>query len=131
MKHPFSNRLTAKSRRHGFAMVLVVIVMTATMLVAAIHQRHLSSLLQLEKAAQEAARFQNGTIAAIAEGLDLLQTGLPPTDTYACGYTITSVSETRYFRLDYARTGTQTWTVTATEVSSLTGLPTAPLAFDR
>jgi hypothetical protein len=106
------------SKRHGYAMMLVFVFLVLFLLFLGMAYAQLTSALRIETAhAQQVVRDQ-GAIPAVAQGLALLETGLPPSNPYVCATTITGSTGARSFTVTFTLEGGNNWSVRAA--------PTAP-----
>jgi len=115
------------SRRSGYALLIVMIVILTTTALAAVHQRHLSAALRLEQARMQSEAHAQGPLTVLATAIDRLKTGDPPAPvSYRYVHTVGTTSTV--FRVSYAVSGTQ-WTVTADPDPTANMLPLLPTSF--
>jgi hypothetical protein len=99
--------------RHGYAMMLVVIAIVVLLLLYSVAYRHTAAALRVETARVQQLQRDEGTIHALARALALLETGLPPTDPYVCGVTITTSLGPSLFVVTFSSEGGPNWSVNA------------------
>jgi hypothetical protein len=116
-------------------MVLIFDVLFLALLYAA--WEHIGAILQTESAHAGNRERDRGRLPALGCALRLLENGSPPSDDYACGIAVSilpvcqntyflddvsaaglSNSVKKYYKIQYKKTATDAWTVTATLVSS-------------
>jgi hypothetical protein len=105
--------MTLSPRRQGYTLLIVlgfVILFTALLSIA--YQQLQSAVLVETVNEQESLRDQ-GSVQAVAYGLELLETGTPPSDPYVCGVTIQTTMGPHSFVVTFASNGTSGWTVQA------------------
>ena len=97
--------------RSGFAMmlVLVFIVLFLGLLGAALRQT--SAALRIESVRILQIQRDEGSLHAVARGLALLETGLPPSDPYVCGIDINISTGMRAFTVTFVSEGAGQWSV--------------------
>lgn len=81
-----------KSRppRRGYAMLLVLVFITLVLSVYGVSNRYMATALRVETARTLQELRDEGSMHALARGLTLLETGLPPSESYTCGVTIST-----------------------------------------
>jgi hypothetical protein len=104
------NRVSARS---GYALMLVLIAIVALLLFYGVAYRHLACALRLESARVQQQQRDEGTIHALARALTLLETGLPPSQPYVCGVTVTTATGPRLFTVTLSHEGVENWSVHA------------------
>ena len=116
----------------GFILVAVSVMGLLMMAIWAVAYRSTADLIRVEALHVERDARDVSVTRALAAALALLETGEPPSDPYACLFTITEGAAT------YTCTGTyasvvypDTWTVTATLSTDdeIATLPAAPATF--
>jgi hypothetical protein len=66
---------------------------------------------------------------ALGQAIALLETGTPLGNHFECALTLTNGHEVRYFRIVYDRLNGNNWQVDVEPITSIGGLPLAPLSF--
>lgn len=122
-----TRRHDRKRDRRGYALASVMIFLGVMLTFIAIGQRQLSSALRLERARAEAEFRDEGALQALAQGLRLLETGLPPSDPYVCRTDITTSRGVLTFDVNFSSDGLNNWTVTVAPGSTFT--PDMPASF--
>jgi hypothetical protein len=102
-----------KPHRPGYAMLLVLAFLVMFFSVLSLAYSQLGSLIRAETARAQAVTRDAGCVPALARGLELLETGYPPTNPYVCGVSIDTPSGTRAFTVTFATQGAANWTVQA------------------
>jgi hypothetical protein len=67
-----------KSRRSGYAMMLVIVFIAIVNLFFALSYKHLSSALRVQTANRDVREIHEGNVVALAAGLTLLEVGNVP-----------------------------------------------------
>jgi hypothetical protein len=94
-------------------MMLVFVFLVLFLMFLGMAYAQLTSALRIETAhAQQVVRDQ-GSIPAVARGLALLETGLPPSNPYVCAVTITGLTGARSFTVTFTLEGGNNWSVRA------------------
>jgi hypothetical protein len=106
------------ARRRGYAMITVLVFLAVLMTTLGVTHRHMASLLRREQAQWEVDRFDAGPRCALARGVALLETGLPPDNPYTCITQIITPEGEESFTVSYRKVSGHKWRV---EVA-----PTAP-----
>jgi hypothetical protein len=66
----------------------------------------MGATLRMETARTLQIQRDEGCIQAVGRGLDLLETGFPPTDPYVCGVTVDTSTGPRSFTVTFGQEGT-------------------------
>ena len=106
-------RARHRASRGGYAMVTVLISLALMLALISVSQRHLASVLRIEHARVQATRRDEGRIPALARGMELLETGLPPSSPYSCETTIDTSEGPQPFTVTYSNEGANQWSVVA------------------
>ena len=89
--------MKTRPRRSGYAMLLVLVFIALVLSFFSLSYRHLATALRAETFSMMTRERDQGSLAALAAGLTLLETGLPPSDPYVCATSIaTSAGATSY-----------------------------------
>jgi hypothetical protein len=121
--------MTRRRPRHGFAMLTVLVFFALLMTMATVSQRQIASAVRLERARDHVRNRDEGSTRAVALGLDLLETGLPPTSPYACGVTLDTSLGTRSFTVTFTDQAGGTWTVEGRPTLAGENPPSMPASF--
>jgi hypothetical protein len=105
-------------------MVTVLVFLAVALMLIAVGQRQLSSMLRTERARTQVELRDQGAVPALAQALELLETGVPPTDPYVGETTVDTPLGARSYTVTFTSTGPDQWNV---EAAPTTGLPPAPL----
>jgi hypothetical protein len=100
-------------KRGGYALLLVLafVILFAAMLSVAYQET--ASALRVETVRSQEAQRDEGSVRALAMGFALLETGLPPSDPYACVVTIQTTTGARDYVVTFTSDGASGWTVQA------------------
>lgn len=105
--------MTARPPRRGYAMVLVLVFIALMLTFYGVAYRHVAAAVRIETARTLQEQLAEGSVHAIARGLALLETGLPPQDPYICATTIDTSLGGRSFTVTFSSETDGTWTVHA------------------
>ena len=100
-------------------MVLVLVFIALMLCLYGVAYRQVAAALRIESTRVLQAQRDEGSVHALATGLALLETGLPPSSPYVGALTIDTSTGQRSFTLTFALEGGDTWAVTSA--------PTGPL----
>lgn len=75
---------TGYCRRGGYALVMVLVFVVLFLTILGVAWRQIGAVMRIESVRAKQTTRDRGSLRAVAEGLRLLETGLPP-DGYACG----------------------------------------------
>jgi hypothetical protein len=92
-------------------LVLVFIALSFSFFAVAHHQ--MDAALRLETVRVHQDGRDAGSVHAVARGLTLLETGLPPTDPYVCGVTIGTPPDDQQYTVTFSSAGGNVWSVQA------------------
>src|SRR5262245_14958440 len=118
--------MRTKSDRSGFAMMLVLVFITLFLVMLGVACRRTATALRLEEVRAKQTLRDEGSVHALARGVALLETGLPPSDPYICGVDIETSQGTRSYTVTFTDEGDGNWAVNSTpteEGESLTVMP--------
>ena len=104
-------RAYGRTARRGYAMLTVLIFLALMMVMVAINQRHLSSILRVEEQRLASSDFHQGTGRATVMALELLETGTPPSNPYVCSVYIPTSAGTESFTVTFVSNAPNTWDV--------------------
>lgn len=122
-----SDRIRAP--RRGYAMVTVMIFLAVSLVLVSISQRRLAAVLRVERARTHVELRDEGSVHALAQALELLETGPPPSDPYECATDIDTSLGTRSYKVTYNSDGTNQWTVLAAPTPDGQNPPSMPVTF--
>jgi hypothetical protein len=114
------------SNRRGYALLLVVLFDVLFLLLLGVVWRHLESAIRTATFRTEQTLCDEGRLRALAQAMQLLETGLPPISPYQRGAIIVldASGEERFYNVAFVRDDTlppadrKYWTVTATRTST-------------
>ncbi len=98
-------------RRRGIAMMLVLVFIVLFMAMLGVACRQTASALRIETVRTTQIERDQGSMHAVARGLALLETGLPPSDPYSCAVEISTSLGLRSFTVTFASEGAGNWSV--------------------
>ena len=101
------------SPRRGYALVQVVVFVVVFLMMLGIAYRQIASVLRVETVRVQQSQRDQGSVVAVACGLTLLETGLPPSDPYTCLVSVNTVVGLRSSLVTFTSTGSGTWSVRA------------------
>ena len=107
-----------RSARRGYALMTVSVFLVLMLAMTGVVHRHLSSALRIEKARVQAEQRDEALIHALAKAMELLETGVPPSDPYVCGTTVDTSQGLESITVTFANEISEIW--------SLHAAPTAP-----
>ena len=122
-------RLRSRPYPKAFALPAVLMFLTVAFAMWAIVFRSASTSLRLEDARAHRDTRATWLAPATAAGLRLLETGMPPSDSYECKLPITQDGQTRYFLLTFEKIGPLRWTVECEATDEDDDAPDAPATF--
>ncbi len=115
---------TPASRR-GYAMVMAMLFIALLLSIYGVAYRQIGAALRIETARTLQRQRDEGSVQALARGLALLETGLPPLDPYVCAVSIGGRSFTVTFS---SETGTN-WSVHAAQTQPPASPDPMPASF--
>lgn len=92
-------------------MLIVLVFFALLMTMASVSQRQITSALRIERARDHVRNRDEGSTRAVAMGLELLETGLPPTSLYVCGVTLDTSLGPRSFTVTFSDQSGGAWTI--------------------
>jgi hypothetical protein len=102
------------SNRRGISVMLVLVFLALLLTLWGISYRQIASALRIQSVRSQYALRDQGNLQALAQGLTLLQSGVPPTDPYVCATTIQMPAGTQSFTLTFSSNEPDVWTVNST-----------------
>jgi hypothetical protein len=112
--------MNGRSSRRGYAMMLVLLFIALVLSFFSLSYRHLAAALRVETTRALIQERDEGSTYALAAGLALLETGLPPSNPYACDTTIETPTGLRGFTVTFTRQEGES------EIWSVQARPTGP-----
>lgn len=111
-------------------MLMVMVVLIAMLGMAAVHQRRLSAALRIEEAVVAAEARHRGPLFALAQALEVAETGVPPSSPALYGLQFVAAGDTQPqdYSVRYTRAGSE-WTVDVQRVDDASGLTPLPTHF--
>jgi hypothetical protein len=103
--------MKAGTPKRGYAMVMALVFIALMLCVYSVAYRQVAAALRLETARTLQRQRDEGSVEALARGLALLETGLPPQDPYVCAVAIGTSRGERSFTLTFASEGEHSWSV--------------------
>ena len=100
-----------KTPRSGFAMMLVLVFIVLFLGFLGVALRQTAAALRIESVRIMQIQRDEGSVHAVARGLALLETGLPPTDPYVCGVDINISTGIRSFTVTFSSEVEGQWSV--------------------
>ena len=94
-------------------MLLVLVFIALAMSLYAVSYRHMAAALRVETARTLQTQRNQGSIHALAKGLALLETGLPPSDPYVCATTMETSTGEHSFTVTFSSETDEVWLVEA------------------
>ncbi len=95
-------------------MVLVLVFLVLMLSLSGVAYRQIGSALRVESIRSAQATRDEGSLQALARGLTLLGTGVPPTNPYVCGATIGTSTGLRTFTVTMSSEVDSQWVVSST-----------------
>lgn len=120
--------MRTRARQRGYVLVGALLLSVVMLLMWVSLYQHTSSVLRVERARVLRIEREQGPALAVTRGLDLLQTGLPPSSDYRCQVTVDTDLGSRTYELRFERRDDPLWEVTAQPLAD-PHLPTAPDRF--
>jgi hypothetical protein len=87
--------------RRGYALLLVLVFIVLFLLLLGVAWRRVASALRIASVRTVEVQRDEGALHALARGMHLLETGLPPTNSYVCGTTINTSSGPRSYTVAF------------------------------
>lgn len=121
-------RITS-TRRPGYAMMLVLVFIVVFLAVLGVAYRQTAAALRLESVRSQQVRRDEGSVHALARGVTLLETGLPPANPYLCAVTLNTSSGPRTYTVTFTSEGGTNWAVHAAPSAPGENSPPMPSTF--
>jgi hypothetical protein len=94
-------------------MVLVLVFVALMLCFYSVAYRHVAAALRVETARTLRQQRDAGSMQAVAQGVTLLETGVPPTDPYVCAVLIGPPGEELSYTATFTLEGENAWSVHA------------------
>jgi hypothetical protein len=94
-------------------MVLVLVFIALLLTFYSVAYRHVATAVRAEKVRLKQRHRDEGCIEAVARGLTLLETGLPPSNPYVCATTVGTPPDDCLFTVRFESEAEGVWTVRA------------------
>lgn len=121
--------MRAGTSRRGYAMVTVLVFMALLLSIYGVAYRQIAAALRIETARTLLRQRDEGSLPALARGLALLETGLPPQDPYICAVSIDTSTGLRSFTVTFASETGANWSVHAAPTQPLENPDPMPATF--
>ncbi|HEY1602001.1 MAG TPA: hypothetical protein VGG64_20530 [Pirellulales bacterium] len=118
-----------KPHRPGYAMLLVLAFLVMFFSVLALAYSQLGSLIRAETARAQTVTRDAGCVPALAQALELLETGYPPTNPFVCGVSINTSSGPQAFTVTFATQDVGNWSVQVAPTADNESPAPMPLLF--
>ena len=115
--------------RRGYAMLLVVVFMVLFFALWSVAYHQMAADLRFEAVQAQRVLRDEGSTQALAQALALLETGLPPSQPYACGVTVNTSTGPRSFAVTFSLEGPNQWSVQAAPLQLGENPPPMPVTF--
>lgn len=103
--------MTSSSNRPGFALMLVLVFIVLFLGLLGIALRQTAAALRIETIRTLQIQRDEGSVHAVARGIALLESGLPPSNPYVCTVEILTSRGVRPFTVTFASEVEGNWTV--------------------
>ena len=112
-------------------MVLVLVFIALMLCFYSVAYRHVAAALRVETARTLQRQRDEGSIHAVARGVTLLETGLPPSNPYVCKATIGTPPDERSFTVTFTSEEEGIWSVHAAPTQWPDDPEPMPACFDE
>ena len=99
--------------RRGYAMVMALVFIALLLSIYSVAYRQVGAALRIETARILLRQRDEGSVQALARGLALLETGLPPQNPYTCAVTFDTSTGERSFTVTFSSAVANNWSVHA------------------
>jgi len=106
--------MKTNSARRGISVMLVLVFLALLLTLWGLSYRQVASALRIQTLRSQFTFRDQGNLQALAQGLTLLQSGIPPTDPYVCATTIQMPSGSASYTLTFSSNEPNVWTVQST-----------------
>ncbi len=117
------------SSRPGYAMLLVLAFVLLFLAILGIAFRQIGAALRIESTRVQQVERDEGSVHALARGLALLETGLPPTSPYVGAVTIVTSTGPHSYTVTFTSEGGTNWLVAAVPTPPGETPPALPVTF--
>jgi hypothetical protein len=117
------------SPRPGYALMLTLVFVVLFLALLGVAYRQMAAALRTESVRSQQVERDEGSVHALARGLTLLETGLPPSTPYVCGVTIQTSTGPRSFTVTFVSEGGTNWSVRSTPTLPGENPPPMPSTF--
>ena len=101
------------SPRAGYAMMLVLVSLVLFLALWSVAHRQLAAALRVASVQAKRIQRDEGSVHALARGLALLETGLPPSNPYTGSVNVTTLTGPRSYAVTFTSEGGTNWSVRA------------------
>lgn len=108
----------SRTGRRGYALMLVMFFNLLFLSLLGVAWRGAGSALRLQAVRQVQNRRDQGVIPALAQAMQLLETGTPPSDPYVCGVALNTSEGARSFTVTFTSEGENLWAVRGAPTAS-------------
>ena len=105
--------MRAGTPKRGYAMLMALVFIALLLSIYSVVYRQVAAALRIETARTLQRQRDEGSPQALARGLALLETGLPPEDPYVCAVTIGTSTGERSFTVTFTSEAEGHWSVHA------------------
>ena len=105
--------MTRRSRRHGYATVLAMFFIVLLLCLWGVAYRQTAAELRMASVQSNRIERDKGCTVALAQALQLLETGTPPASPYSGSVVVSTSSGNQTFTITYTSEGTNAWAVQA------------------
>lgn len=109
--------------------MLVLVFVLLMLSLFGVAYRQTASALRIAEVQMLQRYRDEGSMPAVARGLQLLESGLPPTDPFVCGIQVNTSVGSRSYALVFSSTAKNEWRVASVPVNSIALLPPIPSSF--
>lgn len=110
-------------------MVMALLLIALLLSIYSVAYRQIGAALRIETARTLQRQRDEGSVQALARGLALLETGLPPQNPYACAVTIDTSTGGRSFTVTFSSATGNSWSVHAAETQPPESPDPMPVSF--
>jgi hypothetical protein len=115
--------------RRGYAILLVLVFVLLFLSLLGVVYRQATAALLIETAHAQQVQRDEVSVHAVARGVKLLETGLPPSNPYVCGGTIPTSTGPRSFTVTFTSLGGTNWSIHAAPTQASEAPPPMPSKF--
>lgn len=115
--------------RAGYAMLLVLAFILLFLALLGVAYRQLGAAVRIETTRVLQVQRDEGSLHALARGVALLETGLPPTSPYVGAVTITTTTGPVSYTVTFLSEGSTSWSVAVVPTAAAENPPALPTTF--